>query len=119
MDSHVITTSSPLRNDLLLSIANSGALDEISNYDGAVRHYIYHHGRLPRRDYTDSAVRKPLLFFIYQTGRQGPQNGFRLCLVQQGFRITSPTRVLDDVEDEIDRMEGEIPQDHMEVVVLG
>ena len=60
-----------------------------------------------------------MLFLIYQSTRQGPQNGFRLCLVHRGFHITSATKAEDDVEDDIDRLEKEIPQGHMEVVFLG
>lgn len=60
-----------------------------------------------------------MLFFIYQTCRHGPQNGFRLCLVHEGFHITSATKIEGDGEDEIDRLEKEIPEGHMEVVVLG
>ena len=69
-----------------------------------------------------------MLFFIYQTARHGPQNGFRLCLVHAGFRIGSEE---EDEEgegvegegegegDEIDWLEREIPQGCMGVVVLG
>ena len=61
----------------------------------------------------------PMLFFIYQTARHGPQNGFRLCLVHEGFHIASATKSEGDGEDDIDRVEQEIPQGHMEVVILG
>lgn len=116
MESHVISTSNPLSPAILQQIATSGTLDEISNHSGAVRHHIYWHGN---RNEADNTLRKPMLFFIYQTARQGPQNGFRLCLVHRGFQITSPTQPENDVEDNIDRLEKEIPQGHMEVVFLG
>lgn len=116
MESHVISTSSPLSPAILQQIAVSGTLDEISNHPGAVRHHIYWHGN---RNEADNTLRKPLLFFIYQTARQGPQNGFRLCIVLSGFQITSPTKSESDMEDNIDRLEKEIPQGHMEVVFLG
>lgn len=121
MDSQIVTESHPLRKDLLVQIANCGGLDEISNHSGAVRHYIYHHGRLPRGRLPrkgSNPSRRPLLFAIYQTGRYGPQNGFRLCVVQQDFCITSPTKSEGDTEDDIDRLELEVPQGHAEVVVL-
>ncbi|KAM0714140.1 hypothetical protein Q7P37_007620 [Cladosporium fusiforme] len=116
MDSQIVMASHPLRTDLLVQIANSGVLDEISNHPGAVRHYIYHHGRLPRK--ASNPSRRPLLFAIYQTGRYGPQNGFRLCVVQRDFCITSPTKSESDIEDDIDRLELGIPQGHVEVAIL-
>jgi hypothetical protein len=60
-----------------------------------------------------------MLFFVYQTTRHGPQNGFRLCLVHRGFYIASESKADGDPEDDIDRLERVIPQGHMEVVVLG
>lgn len=60
-----------------------------------------------------------MLFFVYQTTRHGPQNGFRLCLVHRGFSIASESKADGDPEDDIDRLERVIPQGHMEVVVLG
>ena len=61
----------------------------------------------------------PMLFFIYQTARHGPQNGFRLCFVKEGFRIASAVKAEGDGEDDIDWLEREIPRGHMEVVILG
>jgi hypothetical protein len=97
-------------------VANAGVLDEISNIQGAVRHHIYWRGK--RNDH-DNRLQSSMLFFVYQTGRHGPQNGFRLCLVCRGFCITSAENSEGDPEDEIDRLEKDIPQGHTELVVLG
>ena len=35
----------------------------------------------------DGVTRKPVLFIIYQTGRHGPQNWFRVALVLEGARV--------------------------------
>lgn len=119
MESHIVTSAStnPFSPAVLLEIANVGILDEISNLSGAVRHHIYWHGN---RNEADNTLREPMLFFIYQTTCHGPQNGFRFCFVHSGFHIASATKSEDDVvEDDIDRLEKEIPQGHMEVVFLG
>lgn len=117
MESYINSASNPLSPAILQQIAHGGALDEVSNHPGSVRHYIYWFGN---RDKADNTIIMPMLFFIYQTSRHGPQNGFRLCLVHSGFRIASPTKSDDDdVEDDIDRLEKAIPQGHMEVVFLG
>ena len=116
MESHIISASNPLSLVVLQQIANTGALDEISNFSGAVRHHIYHHGL---RDRVDNTMGKSMLFFIYQTTRHGPQNGFRLCLVHRGYHIASPTKSEHDAEDEIDQLEKPIPQGHMEVAIVG
>lgn len=116
MESHIISASNPLSPAVLQQIADSGTLDEISNLSGAVRHHIYWHGS---RNEADHTLRKSMLFLIYQTTRHGPQNGFRLVLIHEGFDITSPTKSEDDAEDDVDRLEEEIPQGHMEVVILG
>ncbi|KAK4183379.1 hypothetical protein QBC35DRAFT_508128 [Podospora australis] len=118
MEFFIITESNPLPPAILRHLALSGALDEISNVPGAVRSYIYWHSR---RDKETGKTTKPLLFFIYQTGRYGPQNGFRLCVVHQGYYIAAPTKPEGAIteEDEIDLLEKPIPQGHMEVVTLG
>ena len=116
MESHIISASNPLSPAVLQHIAEAGALDEISNFSGAVRHHIYWFGN---RNKTDNTLRMPMLFFIYQTERHGPQNGFRLCLVHEGFQIASATKSEGVGEDDIDRVEQEILQGHMEVVILG
>ena len=116
MESHAISASNSLSPAVLQQIANSGTLDEISNSPGAVRHHIYW---FSNRDKADNTLWQSMMFFIYQTGRHGPQNGFRLLIVHSGFHIASATKPEDDVEDDIDRLEKEIPQGHMEVVFLG
>ena len=117
LESHIITDSNPLSPTVFQQFANACALDEISNAPGAVRHHIYWHGSCDRADNT---LRKPMLFFNYQTTRHGPQNGFRLCIIHAGYCITSPTKAEDDEgEDDIDRLEKPIPQGHKEIVFLG
>ena len=73
---------SPLSSAHLVEVATSGALDEISNAPSAIYNYIRSRG-LVREGITN----RSLLFVIYQTGRHGPQNGFRLCLVHEGFPV--------------------------------
>jgi hypothetical protein len=116
MSSHIVSASHPLPPAFLQQLAIAGPLDEISNLTGAVRHHIFYHGR---RDAATGKTRIPMLFFIYQTTRHGPQNGFRLCLVHQEFHIASESKVDGDPEDDIDRLEKAIPQGHMEMVILG
>lgn len=116
LESHIISASNPLSPDFFQQLAHAGPLDETSNYPGSVRHYIYGFGN---RNRADNTLVRAMLFFIYQTARHGPQNGFRLCVVQSGFHIASATKSAGDGEDDIDRLEKEIPQGHMEVVFLG
>ncbi|KAK5656891.1 hypothetical protein OQA88_4442 [Cercophora sp. LCS_1] len=114
--SHFLSSTAPLPASALEEIANGGALDEISNAEGVVRRYIFNHGL---RDKTTGKLGKALIFFVYQTGRYGPQNGFRLVFVHRGFFIASASKVSGDPEDEIDGVCKEIPQGHMEVGILG
>lgn len=114
MESHTISTSKPLSPAVIEQMISSGVLDEISNYPGAVRHHIYW---FSDRNKADNTLRRSMMFFIYQTTRYGPQNGFRLCLVHTGFRIDSAIKSEDGLEDDIDRLEKEIPQGHMEVAI--
>lgn len=116
MESHIVSASNPLSPVFLQQLADADTLDEISNYPGAVRHHIYWHGN---RNKADNTLRMGMLFFIYQTTRHGPQNGFRLCVVYSGFHIASPTKPEGNGEDDIHRLEKEISQGHMEVVFLG
>ena len=116
MESHIISASNPRSFALLRQIVNSNTLDEISNASGSVRHHIHWHGN---RNKVDNVLRESMLFFIYQTTRHGPQNEFRFCFVHKGFRIFSATKMEGDREDNIDLLEKEIPQGHMEVVSLG
>ena len=116
MESHIVTASTPLSPAVLWHIATYGPLDEISNHAGAVRHHIYWHGN---RNEADGTLRKPMLFLIYQTSRHGPQNGFRLCLIREGFHICAATKSSTDVGDEIDELEKDIPPEHAEFVMVG
>ena len=91
-------------------LANSGALDEISNGDdgsGIERRISMpgSQGGLVR----DGITRKSVLFVIYQTGRHGPQNGFRVALVLEGARVKEATQ----------RLSGLVEQDAEEYVVIG
>jgi hypothetical protein len=116
MTTHVISELNHLSLVVLHQIAVAGSLDEISNFPGAVRHHIFQHGN---RDKAANTLRQSMLFFIYQTGRHGPQNGFRLCLIHRGFHIASGAKVEGEAKDDIDRLEKNIPNGHMEVVVVG
>lgn len=116
MQSHIISSSTAVSPLAIRALANGGALDEISNSAGSVRFHLFHHGL---RDKTTGVLQKSMLFAIYQTGRHGPQNGYRLCLVHEGYRVTSPTKDEGEAEDEIDALEKEIPQGHEEIVILG
>ncbi|KAJ4312921.1 hypothetical protein N0V84_009690 [Fusarium piperis] len=116
MSFNVVTPQNPLSPSLLHQFALGSPLDEISNRPGAIRHHIFWHGD---RNKETNKLERSMFFFVYQTGRFGPQNGFRLCLVHRGFHIASATKAEGDAEDDIDRLEKDIPQGHMEVVVLG
>ena len=121
--SHLLSPTFPLPSSILEELSNDSPLDEISNHTGSVRRHIFNHG-LPDKD--TKQVQRSMLFFVYQTGRYGPQNGFRLVFVHRGFVI--PAKSQDEnanqdgtgeEDDEIYMVEKPIPQGHMEVVVLG
>jgi hypothetical protein len=82
MASVSFSDDTPLASSRLVELATAGALDEISNSPGSVRDYIRNRGIV-----RDGKTNRALLFVIYQTGRYGPQNGFRLCLVHEGFAV--------------------------------
>jgi hypothetical protein len=82
MASVSFSDDTPLASSHLVELATAGALDEISNSPGSVRDYIRNRGIV-----RDGKTNRALLFVIYQTGRYGPQNGFRLCLVHEGFAV--------------------------------
>ena len=90
-------------------LANSGALDEISNADdgSSIERRILmagSQGGLVK----DGVTRKSVLFVIYQTGRHGPQNGFRVALVLEGARVA----------DARERLRGVVEQGAEEFVVV-
>ena len=65
----------------LKHLANTGALDEISNIlDGEDIESKVKMSGLTR----DGKAKRAVLFVIYQTECYGPQNGFRLALVEEG-----------------------------------
>ena len=107
--------NSPLLPDFICQIAHGAATDEISNFPGAVRRYIYNSGQVRGTGRTQRA----LLFSIYQTERHGPQNGFRLCLVHQGFELATEVKAEGTPDDEVDLVEKAIPQGLMEMAILG
>ncbi|KAK1635254.1 hypothetical protein BDP81DRAFT_472783 [Colletotrichum phormii] len=116
MQSHVLSITASLPLSMVREMANSGAIDEISNSPNAVRHHIYWNSM---RDNKTSKTQKSVLFAIYQTGQHGPQNGYRLCLVHQGYNIVSAKKSDGASDDEIDSLEKDIPQGHEEMVILG
>lgn len=116
MKSHLLSGQSRLPASVVHELANSGTFDEISNSANSVRHHIYH---FAKRDKETNKTWKAFMFVIYQTTRHGPQNGYRLCLVHEGFYIPSPERVDGAPEDDIDRAERPIPQGHEEMIILG
>lgn len=59
-----------------------------------------------------------MFFVIYQTGRHGPQNGFRLCLVHEGFEI-GKEKESEEKRDAIDDAEMSLAQGAMEIIQLG
>jgi len=116
MNSYIVSLDTPLPPAVLQQIASAGPLDEISNVAGAVRSHIFCHGN---RHKVTGKLQKSMLFFVYQSTRHGPQNGFRFCLVHRGLYIASESKADEDPEDDIDQLERVIPQGHMEVVVIG
>ena len=111
-------TGSTPSTSFLLQLASSGALNEISNVSGAPRDFIRGQGLV---DEATNKTQRALLFAIYQTGTHGPQNGFRLCLVKEGFEVGS---VGGNLGEEVNRQaleaaEAEITHGAMEWIVLG
>ncbi len=145
MESYLASHSyAPLPTTALQRIASAGfddisTLDEISNHPGAVRHHLFHHGSYERYSTSSKAkeyakgngagsgngngngrtLSQPMLFFVYTTGRHGPQNGYRLCLALKGYRVGGAVKAEGEGEDEIDRLEKEIPQGGVEFVGIG
>ena len=91
-------------------LANSGALNEISNGDDGsgieqqIRMTGWQGGHVK-----DGVTRSSVFFAIYQTGRHGPQNGFRLALVLEGVRV----------EEARERLKGAIEQGAEEFIIIG
>ncbi|KAK8877600.1 hypothetical protein PGQ11_002546 [Apiospora arundinis] len=116
MSFQIVSEGSPLPISMLRDMTNSGAFNEIANDTNAVRHHIYY---FSMRHKKTGKTQKSILFAIYEAGKHGPQNGYRLCLVHQGFYIASPERKEGDPEDDIDKLEKPIPQGHEEMAILG
>ena len=93
-----------MESALIKEIACSGALDEISNSEQgeAIARYV---GALER----DGSTNRAVLFVVYQTGREGPQHGFRLALVKEGATKEAAR----------EQLKGEIEQDAAEFVIVG
>lgn len=103
------SNDTPLASAHLVELATSGALDEISNSPGAVRDYIRNRGLVK-----DGNTNRALLFVVYQTERHGPQNGFRLCLVHEGFAVDEGA-----AEEVVGKVESVVGQGAMEYIRLG
>lgn len=91
-------------------LGNSGALDNISNGDdgsGIERRILMagSQGGLVK----DGVTRKAVLFIIHQTGRHGPQNGFRVALVLEGARV----------DEARERLKGVVEENVEEFIVIG
>ncbi|MCJ1329644.1 hypothetical protein MMC10_006324 [Thelotrema lepadinum] len=113
------TDGAPVPAPFFLQLATAGALDEISNVYNGVRHYIRSRGLVKH-----GRTQRALFFAIYQTERYGPQNGFRLCLVNEGFEIgDAPVQIGEispgQIEDDVTAAEKPIAQGTMEFIVLG
>ena len=100
-----LTSSTTLSTHALAELATSGALNEIANSPGSIKHHIQRDGQVE-----DGRVSRPLFFAVYQTGRYGPQNGVKLCLVHQHFEPDSY---------DFSGLEREIASGTVEYVVLG
>lgn len=97
-----------MESALVKELACAGILDEISNNEegGAIGRYVRYAGKVPQGD--EQTTTKAFLFLVYQTGRHGPQNGFRLALVKEG--VTAAMAV--------ERLKAEVPPDAAECVVV-
>ncbi|KAL8334562.1 hypothetical protein RB598_009032 [Gaeumannomyces tritici] len=117
--SQVFTEGGSVSGELIRQLVNTHYFNEIST--GSVRHFLYHQSPDPnkkKKKYTGVAEHAHM-FAVYESGRYGPQNGFRFVIVQRGYPIASATKAEGAEEDEIDALEKPIPQGHMEIVVLG
>ena len=95
-----------MESALLKELACAGVLDEISNIeDGeAIGRYVRNAGAIGGGKRTQ----KPVFFVVYQTGRHGPQNGFRFALVKEG--VTE--------ESAVQQLKADVPQDAAEFVIV-
>ncbi|KAL8366107.1 hypothetical protein RB595_004738 [Gaeumannomyces hyphopodioides] len=120
--SQVFTEGGSVSGEFIRQLVTTHYFDEIPNFPGAVRGFLWNQSPDPnkkKKKFTGVAEYS-YMFCVYQTGRYGPQNGFRFVIVQRGYPIASATKAAGVTEeDEIDALEKPIPQGHMEIVVLG
>ena len=90
-------------------LANSGALDEISNGDdGSMIEQRTLMAGSQGGLVEDGVTRKSMLFVVYQTRRYGPLNGFHVALVLKGARVAEAR----------ERSKGVLEEDAEEFVVV-
>lgn len=118
MQVHTLSPIAPLPQRMFWSFVNAHTMDEIANYPGAVRKHIFNSCMRDKKNTTGKAE-QDIAFVIYQRGRYGPQNGYRFCVVHAGYIIGGKEKVEGEPEDDIDKLENDIPQGHEEMVVLG
>lgn len=119
--SQVFTEGGSVSGEFIRQLVTTHCFDEIPNSPGTVRNFLWNQSPDPskkKKKFTGVAEHS-YMFCVYQTGRYGPQNGFRFVIVQRGYPIASATKAAGTGEDEIDALEKPIPQGHMEIVVLG
>ncbi|KAL8689104.1 MAG: hypothetical protein Q9218_005152, partial [Villophora microphyllina] len=97
-----------MESAFLKELACVGILDEISNIeDGeAIGRYVRHAGGIGGGG--QQQVQKVCLFVVYQSGREGPQNGFRLALVKKGVTV----------EAAVEQLKNDVPQDTTEYIIV-
>lgn len=118
MQSHTLSDTSPLPRHMFSSLVNASGFDEISNHPGAVRNYIFNKAMRDVKAKKPGPAQHSFVFCVYQTGRHGPQNGYRFVVVHEGYHVIKEKKE-GDAEDDIDKLEKDIPQGYEEMVVLG
>jgi len=119
MQAHTLSDAAPLPQRMFWSFINAHTTDEISNYPGAVRQYLYNQTMPNKKSRAIGKAEQDIAFAIYQHGRYGPQNGYRFCVLHKGYFIGAEEKKEGEAEDDIDKLEKDIPQGHEEMVVLG
>lgn len=119
MPSHTLSDTAPLPRHMFWSLVNAHEFDEIPNYPGDVRKYIFNHALRDTKKKAPGPAEQSIIFCVYQRGRYGPQNGYRFCVVHEGYYVGPAEKKEGDPEDDIDRLEKDIPQGHEEMVILG
>ncbi len=89
----------------LKELAHSETLAEISHIDNGagIETAVLRAGTVK-----DGRTSKGVLFVIYQTGRFGPQDGFRVALVHEGVKVG----------DAKEQLRGNVEEDAAEFVVV-